>query len=311
MEKLCYFFIDDVIWTFRDIAREKPASLFDNGFMKMLKDNHDKYGLTVQLNLFYATDVYYGNDFFNLSEFPDTYKDEFQANKDWLVLAFHARQEFPDYPYINATYKDVYDDYKIIEKEVLRFAGEGLFSDVLCTHWLPLSKDACRALVDCGIRINSPSHGETREYEGDMSVLPYGHAARLLQNRQPESKIFTRKNSDPRLLASICGYNHISTEEYNTTYKKNCSVPDKELNLRHRQLCTDGICLNLISPEEIAKRINKLADEGAEYIGTATHEQYFYPDYFAYQPDTHEKFEALAKTMFERGYKFITFRELK
>ena len=144
-----------------------------------------------------------------------------------------------------------------------------------------------------------------------MSVLPYGHAARLLQNRQPESKIFTRKNSDPRLLASICGYNHLSDEEYNSTYKKNCSVPDKELNLRHRQLCTDGICLNLISPEEIAKRINKLADEGAEYIGTATHEQYYYPDYFAYQPDTHEKFEALAKTLFERGYKFITYRELK
>ena len=223
MEKLAYFFIDDVIWTFRDIAREKPASLFDNGFMKMLKDNHDKYGLTVQLNLFYATDVYYGNDFFNLSEFPDTYKDEFQANKDWLILAFHARQEFPDYPYINATYKDVYDDYKIIEKEVIRFAGEGLFSDVLCTHWLPLSKEACRALVDCGIRINSPSHGETREYEGDMSVLPYGHAARLLQNRQPESKIFTRKNSDPRLLASICGYNHLSDEEYNSTYTINKS----------------------------------------------------------------------------------------
>lgn len=311
MEKLAYFFIDDVIWTFRDIAREKPASLFDNPFMKMLKENHDKYGLTVQLNLFYATDVYYGNDFFNLSEMPDTYKDEFQANKDWLILAFHARQEFPDYPYVNASYDDVYEDFMLIKNEVLRFAGEGLFSDVLCTHWLPMSKEACRAITDCGIRIESPSHGETREYEGDMSVLPYGHAARLLHNRQPETKIFTRNNSDPRLLASICGYNHLSDEQYNITYTKNCSVPDKEFNLRHRQLCTDGLCLNLLSVDEINSKCSSLIERKAEFIGFATHEQYFYPHYFSYQPDTHEKFEAMSKAMSEGGYKFITYREMK
>lgn len=311
MEKIAYFFIDDVIWAFRDIAREKPKSIFDNGFMKMLKDNHDKYGLTVQLNLFYATDVYYGNDFFNLSEMPDCYKDEFQANKDWLTLAFHARQEFPDYPYVNASYEDVYEDFKLIEKEVLRFAGDGLFSDVLCTHWLPMSKGACRAVVDCGIRIDSPSAGITREYEGDMSVLPYGHAARLLHNRQPETKLFSREGADPRLATSVCGYNHVTQEEYDSTHAKNCSVPDKELNLRHRQLCTDGLCLNLISPETVKERINKLADNNAEYIGLATHEQYFYPDYFAYQPDTHEKFETMAKTVHDRGYRFITYREMK
>lgn len=311
MEKLSYFFIDDVIWTFRDIARERPASLFDNPFMNMLKYNHDKYGLTVQLNLFYATDVYYGNDFFNLSEFPDTYKEEFQNNKDWLTLAFHARQEFPDYPYVNASYEDVYDDYKLIENEVLRFAGEGLFSDVLCTHWLPLSKDACRALCDCGIRIDSPSYGEKREYEGDMSVLPYGHAARLLQNRKPETKLFTRKGADPRLGTSVCGYNHVLDEEYSTTHAKNCSVPDPELNLRHRELCTDGLCLNLITPEEIVEKVKNLAAQNVEYIGCATHEQYYYDHYFAYQPDTFEKFETMSKAVHDAGYRFVTFRELK
>ena len=94
MEKISYFFIDDVIWTFRDLARQKPASLFDNSFMRMLKENHDKYGLTVQLNLFYSTDVYYGNDFFNLSEMPDCYKDEFQANKDSQgTPVSHGKQE--------------------------------------------------------------------------------------------------------------------------------------------------------------------------------------------------------------------------
>ena len=129
----------------RDIARQKPKSIFDNDYMKMLKRAHDHNGLTVQLNLFYRTDFYYGDDEFNLSEMPDTYKDEFQANRDWLRLAFHAKQEFPDYPYVNAKYVDVYNCFKRMEREVERFAGPGMFSDVLCVHWLPISKEGCRA----------------------------------------------------------------------------------------------------------------------------------------------------------------------
>jgi hypothetical protein len=137
---------------------------------------------------------------------PDTYKDEFQANKDWLRLAFHAKQEFPDYPYVNATYQDVYDNFKTIEKEVERFAGPGMYADVLCTHWLPLSKDACKALVDCGIRLVSPSVGDKWEFDGDESKLPYGHAARLKQNRQPETMLFTRQTNDARILTGGTGY---------------------------------------------------------------------------------------------------------
>lgn len=310
MEKLTYFFIDDVIWTFRDIAREKPASLFENGFMKMLRENHDKYGLTVQLNLFYATDVYYGNDFFNLSEMPDIYKDEFQSNKDWLRLAFHARQEFPDYPYVNATYEDVYTDYNLIKNEVLRFAGEGMFSDVLCTHWLPLSKEAVRALCDCGIRIVTPTVGDRREYEGDMSVLPYGHAARLLHNRQPETMLYTRTRNDPRILSSICAYNHISAKQKAQGDNKNISFKDENFNIFYREVCC-GICLNLLTVEQIKERITTLAEKNVEYIGTATHEQYYYPDYFAYQSDTKEKFEVMCKELYNSGYRFVTADELK
>ena len=113
MEKIAFFFIDDVIWVFRDIARQKPASLFDTPFMKMLKENHDEFGLTVQLNIFYRTDFFYGNDEFTLADMPDTYKPEFEANSDWLKLAFHAKQEFPDYPYVNGEYEYVKKDYNI------------------------------------------------------------------------------------------------------------------------------------------------------------------------------------------------------
>ena len=47
--------------------------------MKILKELHEKYGLKVQLNLFYRTDFYYGNDEFTLAEMTDAYKKEIQS----------------------------------------------------------------------------------------------------------------------------------------------------------------------------------------------------------------------------------------
>ena len=309
MEKVAYFFIDDVIWVMRDIARQRPASLFDNEFMKMLKKAHDEWGLTVQLNLFYRTDFFYGNDEFTLSEMPDIYKSEFEAASDWLKMAFHAKQEFPDYPYVNATYEDVRDNYELIVGEIKRFAGEKSVSVTLCPHWLPVSKAGCHALYDCGVKFVSPSTGDTAEFDGDDDCLPYGHSFRLRQNRQPETKLCTRAGKNVRIAASICGYNHVSTEIAQSYTGKNTSYLDEETGLRFRQL-GGGPTLNLHSLEEIAAGLDKLND-GREFIGCATHEQYYYPDYYAYQPDYAEKIYLLARKVTEFGYRWITAEEFK
>ena len=55
MNKKAYFYIDDVVWPFRDITREKPKSIFEQTLLKMLKEAHDKYGIKVVLNAFYRT----------------------------------------------------------------------------------------------------------------------------------------------------------------------------------------------------------------------------------------------------------------
>lgn len=308
MDKKAYFFIDDVIWVLRDIAREKPVSIYDNAFMKMLKRAHDDNGLTTQLNLFYRTDFFYGNDEFTLADMPDTYKGEFEEAKDWLRFAFHAKQEFPDYPYVNATYEDVKANYMDIINEIKRFAGEGSVACAVVPHWLPMSKAGCQALADCGVKFLSSSIGEKTEFSGDDSVLPYGHAARLRQNRQPETMLFTRRTKDTRIVASICGYNHITEEQYQEIAWKNKSVLDKETTLRFKQL-GGGPCLNLNSLENIEERLRELI--GNEFIGMATHEQYFYSDYYAYQPDYPEKVYLFSKILKENGYQFITADEMK
>lgn len=303
MTKKTFFYIDDVIWVFRDLTRQKPKKLFDNPFLALLKEAHDKYGMKVQLNLFYQTDLFYGNDIFTLAEMTDAYKKEWEDSSDWLKFGFHARQEFPDYPYINADYDHVYSDYKMIEKEVIRFAGENIIAKATTPHWRPISKEACLALRDCGIKLLSATYGKKIPYDGDASSLAYGHAARLLCNRKEETAIFIRNTKDAAIAKSLCGYNHISEEQLKLTENGFDYVTDTETGLIFKSLGSDkNGCLNLNTKAEVLESFPKVDSDFYIY---GTHEQYFYPEYFAYQEEYPEKVLLAAKILSEKGYEFI------
>lgn len=305
--KKCYFYIDDVIWVFRDLARQKPNSVFDHHFLATLKKAHDMYGLKVQLNLFYRTDFFYGMDEFTLAEMPDIYKKEWEDNSDWLRLAVHSLQEFPDYPFVNADYEDVEKVFKLIEKEVFRFAGKKTFTYAVNTHWLPVSKDGCRAFKDCGAILLGASVGGREEYNGDPSSLPYGHAQRLLNNRKPETGVFTRNSRDASIAKSICSYNHFTPEISDATLHNLTYYTDAELGLKLKRFCS-GPILNLTPVDEIEQELS--AYIGNEFIGCATHEQYFFPDYFGYQSDSEEKVLRHAKYLTDNGYEFFFIEEI-
>ena len=308
MKKQAFFFIDDVIWCFRDIAKNRPASIFDQPLLKVVKEAHDKYGLKLQLNIFYRNDFFYTSQDFTLSDMPADYKHEFEEASDWLKLQFHAKQEFPDYPYVNADYDDVKKDFLQVINEIKRFAGDKSLSTAICPHWLPISREGTQALYDCGIRFITPSAGEKREYDGNPDSLPYGHAARLLQNRKPETMLYTRDANNPAIKRSICAYNHISAEDYQRITFINDSVLDTATGMRFNRQCT-GLCLNLEKLEDIENFFDGHWDE--EYLGVATHEQYFYSDYYAYQPDYPGKILTFAKSFYEHGFEFITSEQMK
>ncbi|MBQ3055828.1 MAG: hypothetical protein IJC88_06955 [Oscillospiraceae bacterium] len=289
MTQKCLFFIDDVIWTFRDLARKQPDSLFDSPFLAVLKEAWEKYGFKTQLNLFYSTDNYYGNDDFNLSEMPDRYKAEWEASSNWLKLAFHARQEFPDYPYVNASYEQVREDFLKIKEEVLRFAGEKSFTDSIVPHWLPMSYEGCCALRDLGIKTISTTYGVRSEYNGDPNSLPYGHAGRLLYHRKPETMVFTRDTNATEIEKSICGYNHVDdVAAYDAIYTKTSGIKDEKTGLVFKRP-TNGICLNLLEQDALEQALDERIGKKWEFIGVANHEQYFYEEYMFCQPDYAKK----------------------
>ena len=308
MSEKAYFYIDDVIWPFRDITREKPASIFDQTLLKILKEAHDKYGIKVVLNSFYRTDYYYGDDDFSLADMTDAYKDEWEANSDWLKLAFHAKQEFPDYPHINIDYEDMKKMYVRFKNEVIRFAGEKTLSTAFNPHWSPVSRDGLRAMTEEGITICSVTAGEKKEYNGDPSSLPYGHAGRLLNNRKPETAIFFRNlKGDAAIDNSLCGYNHISTEEYAGMLYTQDVIYNEEMGVFFKAFF-NSVCLNLSPVDEIEADMERAL--GEEYLCLATHEQYCYPDYFAYQPESREKFMKAFECINKHGYEYIFVEEL-
>lgn len=301
-------FIDDAIWFLRDIARQRPKSLFDNSFLGPIKKAHDKYGLKLQINLFYRTDFYYGMDEFTLAEVPDAYKAEWQANKDWLKLGFHSLQEFPDYPWVNIDYDDVKKFFGMTKGEIDRFAGEGVFTTALVPHWCPMSKEGCRALKDLGIKIMECSVGPRYQYDGVRSRLPYGHAMRIENNRKPETAFFWRDSRDTSILASVCSYNHISAKLEAETKNCNRYVKDLDTGMAFKHLFNDAPVLNLVDVPTLKADISKLL--GRELLVFSNHEQYFFKDYFAYQSDYMEKIMVMSEMMAKNGYGFIFIEDL-
>ena len=78
------FYIDDVIFVFRELARNRPKSCWSHPLFSAFKEAHEKYGLKAQFNIFYRNDFYYGarGAEFTLKDMPDTWRDEFQSAKD-------------------------------------------------------------------------------------------------------------------------------------------------------------------------------------------------------------------------------------
>lgn len=307
MSGKAYFYIDDVIWLMRELTRKPEKTLFDNPFMGMLRRAHEAYGLKVQLNLFYRTDPFYGPEEFTLAQMTDRYRSQWEENAHWIKMSFHARQEFPDYPYLNASYDEVKNDYLRVKEQVLRFASEKNWCRTVNPHWRPMSRAGCHALVDCGVKLICATTGEKVPYNGNPASLPYGHAARLLQNRTPEAGTFIRRTKDLSILNSLCSYNHLTEAQLEDTLHTLGYYTDAETGIHIKTFLT-GPLHNASKLEDIREEM--LSHTCHEFIGWCTHEQYFYPEYYAYQPDYAQKLYTACQVLQEQGYEFFFVDEL-
>jgi hypothetical protein len=257
------FSIDDSFFL-RDITQKKYASLFDCFDLKGLRDLHDKYGTRFVLNIYYTT----GDDF-DLTRFPDQYKREWEDNANWLKLAFHAYANEPARPYQYAAPPQLIADLDRVAEQIIRFAGEKVYSPPTVIHWGMVQPAALKLLFDRGVRVLS---GYFRQVNGIWDVND------LLDNARSEylSRHDALMDFDSGIVFStvdiVCN-----------------STPVEHI-------------VSTLAP--LAMDPNR-----AEVMDLFTHEQYFWPFYSDYLPDHFERLDVAIWWVTENGYKPVFYHE--
>ena len=131
--KMYNFYIDDNVFFFTDIWKNKYKSIFDCFYLAGLKKIHEEFGTLFTLNTFNHN---YHQPEFDITLFPDTYKEEFTANASWLRFAFHGEIEYPGYPYFEAYPEKIGEHYEKWEREMVRIMGrEPLIAPVIFHYY--------------------------------------------------------------------------------------------------------------------------------------------------------------------------------
>ena len=263
------FSLDDNVLFLSDIAREPDSfpSLFDHFYLGFWQRMNREYGTKVHINIYYQE--CYGvlpegqEAWFNLSMFPDRYRDEWQANADWLRLTFHAREDKPDRIYKGATYDEMAHDYEMVTNEIKRFAGEEVLSKFTTVHWAEAPREACRALRDRGV-------------EGLLG---------LFVTSAPDS-------SNTRYYLSKAMGQHCAERE---AWKD----LDEDIVFVACDAVVNGLALGSVASylDDV-----EADPHTAEVLELLIHEQYFRKELKIYQPDAMQKVEAAIQWAHARGY---------
>ena len=250
--------VDDNIRFLEDITNHPEyTSLFDNPFLKMFREIHSRYGTKVHFNLFFERSG------FNLSQVPDRFKAEWAANADWIRLSFHAKAEFPSWPYLNAGYDEIAADCQQVHNEILRFAGPEVLSPVTTLHFAEATQDGVRALRSCGIKA----------LLGDFSFNEKGE----------------------RWLDYYC-----SSDQFDLVRTKCfCKDPVADMVFCCCDIVLDCFRPETVGPE--LDRLAQLYPD-RDFVDVLIHEQYFYPDYKNHRPFYRELVEAGVEWCVRAGY---------
>jgi len=174
------FAIDDCVFFLTEIFEKKYESLFDCFFLKKLREFNRNYGTKFVLNIFFRNDH---KPDFNIGLFPDTYKDEWIANSDWLRLSFHAFSEFPGLPYKNASPDALRQDIELIETQIIRFAGKKTYSPPAVVHFISIPDDCFSVMKEAGskyLMFLSPGNYEDESLKAECAQPLFHDEARGL-----------------------------------------------------------------------------------------------------------------------------------
>ena len=140
-----HFSVDDATQIFQEITLKQYNSIFEQPMLRQLLKFHDDYGLKCTLYLYENVGDY------NISRMPDDYREEFEANSDWLKLAFHGyNEENPEES--GLTLQEYEASFSRVCDEIRRFAGEESLSQTLRLHYWYATEDMMDFLKENGVK---------------------------------------------------------------------------------------------------------------------------------------------------------------
>ena len=231
------FYIDDHSFLFTELARDRPKSAFDHFYLAGLREIHKNYGTKFTLNAFYEN-AHHG---FLLKDMPDIWKSEFIDNADWLKFSFHARSEFPDRLYAEATAEEFGRDWDQVQNEIVRFAGEESYIAPVVIHWANIHPAAAQEMVRRG----------TTCYSTALRLRVMGGPSLADRQKGGDMKSVTKRSlsgadKDAGTLGFKMHYDRI--EETGYLEKHHCYY-DPLIKLFFFR--TNGVCCNLVPLNEI------------------------------------------------------------
>lgn len=255
-------YIDDHSFFFRDICEKSYKSIFDCFYLAKLRQLHREYGAKINLNCFNTTPE---RDF-RLSMFPDKYKSEFEDNADWLRLAFHSENEFPNIPYKDARPEQLAADFDLVAKELKRIAGSA-YTAGLQIHWADVPPSCYKVLADRGVKMLAT------------------------RGRLPDSP--KRKICDYHLPDNVLEYLH---------YQQGWMHFESGLIFYSGFA---GTTCEWTPVEKTGPTLLTLIDAPAKshLINIAGHEQYWWPFYKNFVPDVYERWATAFRFVLDRGYR--------
>lgn len=261
---------DDNILCLQDITKNKDTytSIFDNAYLAVYKKAHDLYGAKVHLNLFYefipTDDFKEHTEYFNLTMMTDKFKDEFEANSDWLKLAFHAKTEYPDEPYKNTTFEEITEDCIRVCREIIRFAGKKSINNTTTIHWGEVNREGVRALRALGFK--ALTGYLTFNADGSPLVAYYLDKEQV---KHADTRDFWYDKDEDMMFGRI----------------------DIVLNLNDYEWTVNALRDIVAHPGR------------SGFVSMMIHEQYFHADYIGYLPDFEKRVLDACKYLYENGYK--------
>lgn len=291
------FYLDDHVMVFEDLASERPTHAFDHFYLGFLKSLHEKYGFKVTLNCFFENP----DATFNLTMMPGCWRSEFEDNSDWLRFSFHARAEFPDRPYAEASDAEFARDWDLVQGEILRFAGERSYIPPVVIHWANIHP-ACAA--ECLRRgVNCYFNSFRLRVMGGPSLVERQRVHRESQDASSAEAAHTPVATDAFAL-------HYNFADEQSWLENHISYYDPELKVIFFR---NGACCNLVPLQDVRPRLERMLDvarkAGAEAFSVASHEQYSFPRYPNYQKDHLQRIETAVETMVSHGCRPVFLNE--